>query len=137
MTDEVQVEQSYLVPDHLNTQQSIGPFPARCLLPLVYSGVFVGGPMAYSAWQATGGLLPPAVGAALIPPLLLSPIAAWWLDPPAEHGIAALGAFVKRSYIPPTPAETPLVAVYRMPTINLETASVAQRRRARVHGAAF
>jgi DNA-binding CsgD family transcriptional regulator/tetratricopeptide (TPR) repeat protein len=32
----------------------------------------------------------------------------------------------------PTPAETPLVAVYRVGAFNLETASVAQRRRARV-----
>jgi hypothetical protein len=129
--DEPQVEQSYLVPTHLKAQQSIGPVPARLMLPLIYSGVFAGGPLAVVAWNATGGLLPAAVGAALIPPLLVSPIAAWWLDPPAEHGILAAAGFVKRTYSPPEPKTAGLVAVYRMQTINLETASVAVRRRAR------
>lgn len=131
MSDEQQPEQAYLVPTHLRTQQSIGPFPARLLLPLVYSGVFAGIPLGVSAWQATNGLLPPAIGAALIPPLLVSPLAAWWLDPPAEHGIAAFGGFVKRTYRQSAPRAPKPVAVYRMPTINLETASVALRRQAR------
>ncbi|MDQ6671041.1 MAG: hypothetical protein M3069_09865 [Chloroflexota bacterium] len=129
--DEPQVEQSYLVPTHLKAQQSIGPVPARFMLPLIYSGVFAGGPLGVTAWQATGGLLPAAVGAALIPPLLVSPIAAWWLDPPAEHGIMAAAGFVKRTYRPPEPKPAGPVAVYRMQTTNLETASVAVRRRAR------
>lgn len=130
MTDESVVEQPYLPPSHLRTQQSFGPFPARFILPLVY-GAAAGTPLAFAAYHATGGLLPPAIGADLIPPLLLSPLMAWWLDPPAEHGIAAAAKFVARTYrTPGLPPETPL-AVYRMPTTNLETAGVEARRTAR------
>src|SRR5579859_2250131 len=118
MAEPTPTEATYLVPEHLRTQQSIGPFPARLLLPLVYSGVFVGLPLGVSAWQATDGLLPPAIAAALVPPLLVAPIAAWWLDPPAEHGLFAAAAFVKRTVRPPSPPSAEFVAVYRMPTIN-------------------
>jgi hypothetical protein len=45
-----EVEQPYLVLEHLRTQQSIGPFPARLLLPLVYAGVYAGLPLA--RWRA-------------------------------------------------------------------------------------
>src|SRR5438105_2110331 len=126
-----EVEQIYLVPEHLRTQQSIGPVPARLLLPLVYAGVYAGLPLAVSAWLATNGLLPPAVGAGLLPPLLVSPFAAWWLDPPAEHGLLAAAAFVKRAWFQPTLQAPQRVAVYQMPTINLETASPGLRRQAR------
>lgn len=131
MTDEVSVEQTYLVPSHLRTRQSIGPFPARLLLPLMYATVFVGLPLGVSAWFATDGLLPPAVGAALIPALILSPLMAWWLDPPAEHGLLAALGFLLRTFRKPAPPKPALVAVYRMPTLNLETADVAMRRQAR------
>jgi hypothetical protein len=138
MVDIAEVEQSYLVPSHLRVQQSIGPFPARFLLPLVYSGVFAGLPLGAAAWDATHGLLPPTIAAALVPPLIVSPISAWWLSPPAEHGVFAAAAFVKRAYFSPTPAvpHAP-VAVYRMPTINLETSSAGVRRQARAQWGAI
>ncbi len=131
MAGPVEVEQHYLVPTHLRAQQSIGPFPARFILPLGYAGVFAGVPLAVSAWHATNGLIPPTVAAGLAPPLLVSPVAAWWLDPPFEHGVFAAAAFVKRAYVRPQPRPVGLVAVYRMPTINLETASAPLRRQAR------
>jgi len=131
MADEVVVEQTYLVPSHLRTRQSIGPFPARLLLPLMYATVFVGLPLGVSAWFATDGLLPPAVSAALIPALVLSPLMAWWLNPPAEHGVLAALGFLLRTFRKPAPPKPALVAVYRMPTLNLETADVAMRRQAR------
>src|SRR5579859_1592162 len=131
MPEPVEVEQHYLVPTHLETQQSFGPFPARFILPMTYAGLFAGVPLGVSAWHATNGLLLPTLGAWAIPPLLVSPIAAWWLDPPFERGVVAAAAFVKRAYIPPQPRPVRLVAVYRMPTINLETASAALRRQAR------
>jgi hypothetical protein len=57
MPEDSVVKQAYLVPSHLKTQQSVGPFPARFLLPLVYSGVFAGLPLAVPTWDATNGLL--------------------------------------------------------------------------------
>src|SRR5918912_239402 len=126
-----QVEQHYVPPDHLNAQQSWGPFPARLVLPMTYAALFAGVPLGVSAWHSTG-LLAPAVAAWSVPPLLISPFAAWWLDPPAEHGLFAAAAFVKRAYVPPTWEPGGPVAVYRMPTLNLQTASVAQRQQARV-----
>lgn len=128
----VELEEPYLVPDHLEVQQSFGPFPARTILPLAYATVICGTPLAYSAYTATNGLIPPAIAAALIPAALISPFTAWWLSPPAEHGLLALAGFLKRSYVSPTPAAAPLVAVYRVATTNLETASAAMRRSARV-----
>ena len=67
-----------------------------------------------------------------MPVLLVAPFAAWWLDPPFEHGLFAALAFVKRAYIRPqlVPPEKP-VAAYRLPTINLETADATERRQAR------
>jgi len=138
MAEESSGEQHYLVPSHLETQQSIGPFPARFLMPTLYAGVFLGIPLGYTAWQATNGLLPPTIGAALLPPLLISPYTAWWLKPPAEHGTFAALRFVKRTYraqLPTSPA-TP-VAIYRMPTINLETASDEARHQARAQWGAI
>jgi len=132
MAGPVEVEQHYAVPSHLTTAQSIGPFPARLILPLSYAGVFGGIPLGVSAFHATGGLLAPALAAGMLPPLLVSPIAAWWLDPPFEHGVLAAAAFVKRAYVrPPQPSVVPPIAIYRMPTINLETASAALRQQAR------
>ena len=85
--------------------------------------------------------MPPATlerRAALIPPLLVSPIAAWWLDPPAEHGMLAAAGFIKRTYAATAPgAPAPAIAVYRMPTINLETASADVRRHARAQWGAI
>ena len=132
MAEIVEVEEHYPVPSHLKTQQSIGPFPARFILPISYALIFVGIPLGYTAYRLTGGLWLPAIAAALVPPLLLMPIAAWWLDPPFEHGFGAAAAFVKRTYIQPRwVAPDPPIAVYRMPTINLETASAPLRRQAR------
>jgi len=136
-TDAIAVEPSYLVPTHLRSGQSIGPFPARLLLPLVYPTVFAGIPLGVTAWMGTHGLLPPAVGAALLPALVVSPLAAWWLDPPAEHGALAAAAFVARTYRTPKPRPSTPIAVYRMPTFNLETASAPLRRQARAQWGAI
>ncbi len=129
---EFDAEQPYPVPTHLKAGQTIGPFPARAVFSILYPTVLPGIPLGVTAWQVTHGLLPPAVGAALIPAAIASPLAAWWLDPPAEHGIAAAAGFVKRAWIPPSPpSPTQPIAVYRMRTINLETADASLRARAR------
>lgn len=130
MTDDANVEQAYLPPSHLRTQQTMGPFPARFIMPLMY-GMAIGAPLAFAAYHATGGLLPPAIGADLIPPLLMAPLMAWWLTPPAEHGIGASAAFMARTYHTPSPPAEMPIAVYRMPTLNLETADAATRQTAR------
>lgn len=130
MTEDALVELPYLPPSHLRTEQTFGPFPARFILPLVY-GAAAGTPLAFAAYHATGGLLPPAIGADLIPPLLLSPLMATWLDPPAEHGAAAAAKFIARTYRTPGPPTARPIAVYRMPTVNLETAGVEARCTAR------
>src|SRR5262249_18265426 len=102
------------------------------ILPLTYAAIFAGLPLGVSTYRATDGLLLPAITAALVPVLLISPIAAWWLDPPFEHGFLRALAFVKRVYVRPVPSETAAaIAVYRMPTLNLETASAPLRRQAR------
>jgi hypothetical protein len=127
----VEVEEPYPVPSHLKTQQSVGPFPARLILPL-FCALAVGLPLAVSEYRSTGGLLPPATGAALLPMLVLTPFAAWWLDPPFEHGLVKALHFVVRTWLPPDPpVPTGMIAVYRMPTLNLETASVSLRQQAR------
>src|ERR1700687_3044305 len=103
MSEPVEVERHYLVPTHLETQQSFGPFPARFILPMTYAGLFAGIPLGVSAWHATNGLFPPTLADWSIPPLLVSPIAAWWLEPPVEHGFVAAAGFVKRAYVRPQP----------------------------------
>jgi hypothetical protein len=132
MAEFVEVEEHYPVPSHLRTQQSIGPFPARFILPMSYGGVFIGIPVGISVYQATDGMLLPSILAGMLPAALLSPVAAWWLDPPFEHGFLKAAAFVKRAYVRPqlAPLGKP-VAVYRMPTLNLETADTGMRRQAR------
>ncbi|MBV8943216.1 MAG: hypothetical protein JO352_03650 [Chloroflexi bacterium] len=138
MPEPLEVEQPYQVPSHLETQQSFGPFPARFILPLMCTGMFPGVPLGVTAYHATGGLLPPAVAAAMLPALVVSPIAAWWLDPPFEHGLASAAAFVKRAYVRPQPPKrVPSIVVYRMPTLNLETASAPLRRQARAQWGAI
>jgi hypothetical protein len=99
--------------------------------------VFLGLPLGISVFRSTGGLWLPAIAAALVPVLVLLPIACWWLDPPAEHGLVAFLGFVARCFgHRPLPAAG-VVAVYRMPTINLETASPAQLRQARAQWGAI
>lgn len=124
------VEQPYLVPSHLRTQQTWGPMPARFILPTLYATMFPGAPLAAATWSNTGLVLPTAA-AALAPAVAMLPLSAWWLDPPAEHGAVNLVKFVSRTYHAATPSPDAPIAVYRMPTVNLETASVAARRRAR------
>ena len=127
------VEAVYLPPEHLRAEQSVGPFPARFLFPMAYASVYLGLPLAAATYAATNGLLLPAIGAALLPPLAVSPFAAWWLDPPAEHGLAAALGFAGRAWVPPEQpaADYSQVAVWRVQTLNLETASAPLRRKAR------
>jgi hypothetical protein len=133
MSDE-EFEAPYLPPDHLRTPQTIGIVPVRTFYTLLYPTVFISPILAYLTWQATGLVLP-TIAVALLPALLVSPLAAWWLHPGAEHGLIQAVSFAKRTYLPPQPQAPELVAVYRMPTLNLETAAQSVRDRARAQWA--
>jgi hypothetical protein len=65
MPEPIEIEQSYLVPSHLRVQESVGPFPARVVLPL-FLNLLPGIPLGVNAWHATGGLLAPAIAAGLV-----------------------------------------------------------------------
>lgn len=120
-----------MVPSHLGTQQSYGPFPARLILPTLYAGVFAGIPAGVHAYRDTG-LVAAGIAASLVPPLAISPFAAWWLDPPAEHGVIAATRFLVRTVSRPEWTPERPVAAYRIGTQNLETASVGIRQQARI-----
>src|SRR4051794_8519448 len=130
MPEMVEQEHTYLVPGHLDTQQSYGPFPAR-LLPLLYAGFFAGVPLGVTAYH-NSGLVAAGVAAAMLPVAAVSPFSAWWLDPPFEHGLVSGVRFAARSFKAPEWTNDRPVAIYRMGTQNLETASVGVRDYARL-----
>jgi hypothetical protein len=142
----------YLVPTHLGEGQSIGPIPVRTFYVVLASGLLLGAPLATIGRRELGDV---GLWLGLLPIILATPFALPWLDPPAEHGLSqACGAwlrFVCRRVTLGMPQQPDLAglrfdqgvvhvpigrrlevrAVYRVPTINLDTASAETRRGAR------
>lgn len=137
----------YLVPTHLREGQSIGPIPVRTFFVLLAVGLVGGLPAATlgSIWLGTTG-----VWLGLLPVLLALPLAFPWIDPPAEHGLLALVAWladnVTRRFFPKPMVDVTVDgdilyvpvgnwleprAVYRVSAVNLATASEATRAAAR------
>jgi hypothetical protein len=137
------VESQYAVPSHLKASGSIGWIPDRAFyvglaaLTLAALPAYLG----YQRWGIAG------VGLGLIPIMLTMPFGAWWLDPPAEHGLVHWLAFrfARKVLLPQHIASLRDVhieggvivvpggcrAILAMPTVNLDLASVAARRRHR------
>jgi hypothetical protein len=97
----------------------------------LYAGIFAGIPVGVTAYH-NSGLIPAGIAAGLLPVAAISPIAAWWLDPPAEHGAIAATRFLGRTFSGPEWTSEQPVAVYRIGTQNLETASAGIRQQARI-----
>jgi hypothetical protein len=147
-----ELEVPYPVPDHLEAHESIGPIPHR--LWVIGLAGWVSSTMLLAA-------LPPGASETMHalaqwgPALVLLPFVPWWLKPPPEHGLAAWlrhqsrprlldpdrlagyqrmrvddGAFF------PDQGERCLT-IWRLPTVNLDVASVAAKRRHRAQWGAF
>jgi hypothetical protein len=142
-----QVEAPYRVPTHLDQHDSFGVIPTR---------VFFLGLTAFLLTQLALGVekqvrvSPPQHWALLVvPTLLLVPFGLWFLSPPPEHGLVVwlrhlvrgplLGPDQLQAYYKMRVADRVLytgrgqecLTVWRLPTVNLDVASVAARRRHR------
>jgi len=82
----------YLVPTHLRESQTIGPLPVRSFYVVLLSGLMIGAPLAV----LMRNVLDDAVGYwfMLLPVIIFSPFALWFLNPPAEYGLWRLVAFL-------------------------------------------
>lgn len=140
-------EAFYAVPGHLKASGSIGWIPDRAFYVGLCAGLFaaVFGVMGYRAYEWPGA----AFGA--IPIIIGLPFALWFLSPPVEHGLVHWLAYrFGRKVLYPQQVKslrdvhieddvvylhaepnTECVAILSLPTINLELASVASRRRHR------
>jgi hypothetical protein len=142
----------YLVPTHLGEGQSIGPIPVRTFYVVLATGLLLGAPLAAIGRREFGEL---GLWLGLVPIVLATPFALPWLDPPAEHGFLQLAKHLARRLfrkatlgIPQQPdlagvhidegvVQVPIGrrlevrALYRVPTVNLDTASAETRRGAR------
>jgi hypothetical protein len=154
MTDDLEVEPAYGVASHLDQGGTIGFIPTRTFY-LVLAGLVLGSLPAYitfSVFQVKDSHQPIlhvvlAAMVLLIPVLILSPFAMWWLDPPAEHGmmrmfhyrlhrkllhsqdLASLRDVTVQDGVIHTPDGVRAILV--LPTVNLDLASVASKRRHR------
>ena len=142
----------YLVPTHLREAQSIGPIPVRAFFVLLIIGLLVGAPVATVAHNHLGNV---GLWLGVVPIALATAFALPFLDPPAEHGALQLLAYLARVLtrrttlgVPQQPELARLEvtdgvvwapigrtrephALYRVPTLNLDTASAQTRRSAR------
>jgi len=86
-TEEAEIETPYRVPEHLTVSESIGPIPMRVFWVGLVAGVLGIVPAALAAeqWDTPG-----AVGVYLLCLLVAAPFGAWFLAPPAEHGLLCL-----------------------------------------------
>lgn len=141
----------YLVPEHVAEAQSIGPIPVRTFFVVLGVGLVVGVPLATLARLHLGDV---GLWFALVPIVLSLPYALPFFRPPPEYGtlrlLAHLAARLFRRTTLGVPQQPELAlhfyndvvyvpsgrrteprAVYRVPTINLDTASAGSRRTAR------
>jgi hypothetical protein len=146
-----ELEVPYPVPTHLEASESIGPIPHRVWA--VGLGAWMASTMLLNTFQPTDDLTQ-----ALLqwgPLVVLAPFAAWWLKPPPEHGLMTslrhlfrprlldpdrLGAYQRmrvENGVLYTGSGEACLTIWRLPTINLEVASEAARRRHRAQWGAF
>ena len=144
-------EPPYAVPTHLEASESIGPIPHR--LWAVGLGAWMASSMALATVHPTDDLTRAVVQWA--PLLALAPFGAWWLHPPPEHGLmTSLRHLGRPRLLDPdrlvsyqrmrvengavfTSGSEACLTVWRLPTVNLDVASVAAKRRHRAQWGAF
>jgi hypothetical protein len=146
-----ELELPYAVPTHLEASESIGPIPHR--LWAVGLGAWMGSTMLLNSFQPTDELTHAVMQWG--PLIALAPFGAWWLKPPPEHGLMTslrhafrprlldpdkLGAY-QRMRIDDgalfVGGGEACLTVWRLPTVNLDVASVAAKRRHRAQWGAF
>lgn len=146
MAESDDVEQIYSPPTHLKATGSIGWIPDRVFY-VGLSLIMLGAAPAYYGYQ-TYSIIGLTYG--LIPVLIGLPFAFWWLDPPIEHGLIKWITYrISRKTLFPQHIRslrdlridngivyldaktTECRAVLRLPTVNLDLASTASRRRHR------
>ena len=146
-----ELEPLYAVPTHLEASESIGPIPHR--LWAVGLGAWMGSSLLLGSLHPTDDVVRAALQWA--PALLLAPFGAWWLKPPPEHGlITGLRHLVRPRLLDPDKLRTyqgmriengalykgnsdACLTIWRLPTVNLDVASIAARRRHRAQWGAF
>src|SRR5262245_58622081 len=143
ITESDDLEKNYTVPGHLATGETIGPIPGRlfysCLIAIVFAPLL--GLAGYSAWRWPG-----AIGLGLIVVAVVLPFGMWWLKPPFEHGLLAWLMYRTRPRLrgPDQLQRLQLMrvedgvlwtgyrhecrALWKLGTVNLDVASVSQRR---------
>ena len=146
-----ELEPPYAVPTHLEASESIGPIPYR--LWAVSLGAWVTSSMLLAGLHPTDELVKAALQWG--PLLALAPFGAWWVHPPPEHGLVAAARHLLRprlldpdrlgSYQQLRIEKGALhigtsgacLTIWRMPTVNLDVASGAARRRHRAQWGTF
>jgi hypothetical protein len=140
-----ELEVPYAVPTHLEASESIGPIPHR--LWAVGLGAWMASSMLLATLHPTDDLMHALVQWG--PLVVLAPFGAWWLHPPPEHGLMTglrhlfrprlldpdrLGTYQKlrvENGAVYTGSSEACLTVWRLPTVNLDVASVAAKRRHR------
>ena len=146
-----ELEPPYAVPTHLEASETIGPIPHR--LWTVALAAWMSSSLLLADLRPTDDLMRAIVQWG--PLVLLAPFGAWWLRPPPEHGLmTALRHMVRPRLLDPdklrsyqrrrvengvlyTGASEACLTVWRLPTVNLDVASAAAKRRHRAQWGAF
>lgn len=153
------VEALYAVPTHLKASDSIGWIPSRLFFvgagALVFSAFLAYG--GFIRFGVTGLVIGPvalwapwaAIWFGLVPIVICLPFMLWFLDPPAEHGLMhGLAYFFSKKELGAQDIDslrdlriegdtvylgsgTECRAILALPTVNLDLASTASRRRHR------
>jgi len=89
--DESAADKPYLTTTHLREAQSIGPIPVRTFFVVLGSTLILGVPVATLGRHAIGD---GGLWLGLVPVLLATPLGLPFFDPPAEHGLLKLLAFM-------------------------------------------
>ena len=146
-----ELEPPYAVPTHLETSESIGPIPHR--LWVVGLSAWISSSLLLASFHPTDDVLKFALQWG--PPLLLAPFGVWWMKPPPEHGlVTAMRHLLRPRLLDPdrlagyqrmrvengalyAGSGEACLTIWRLPTVNLEVASVAAKRRHRAQWGAF
>jgi hypothetical protein len=146
-----ELELPYPVPTHLEASESIGPIPHR--LWVVGLAAWISSSMLLATLHPEDDLMKVIVQWG--PLVVLAPFAAWWIFPPPEHGLmTSLRHLFRPRLLDPdklvsyqkmrvengavyTGSGETCLTVWRLPTVNLEVASTAAKRRHRAQWGAF
>jgi hypothetical protein len=146
-----ELEPPYAVPNHLEASESIGPIPHR--LWTIGLGAWMSSSLLLAGLHPIDELT--RAVAQWGPLLALAPFGAWWLHPPPEHGLmTALRHMVRPRLLDPdklqgyqrmriengvlyTGTSEACLTVWRLPTVNLDVASAAAKRRHRAQWGTF